>query len=143
MKVQKRKKRQVGILTASNDSIRKICGVYGICARLTMILCVLFKDNIPLAELVLRIITDKPDLKVTRCETQKDMKRLAGARSNALRRTAGIRMVTSGVSVSTVAQILGHTDVESSKRYISLDTESLRGCCLNLGTMHTRKEGLS
>ena len=103
----------------------------------------LIKANIPLAELVLRIITDKPDLKVTRCETQKDMKRLAGARSNALRRTAGIRMVTSGVPVSTVAQILGHTDVESSKRYISLDTESLRGCCLNLGTMHTRKEGLS
>ena len=41
----------------------------------------LFKDNIPLAELVLRVITDKPDLKVISCETQKDMKRLAGARS--------------------------------------------------------------
>jgi len=41
----------------------------------------LFKDNIPLAELVLRIITDKPDLIITDCETQKDMKRLVGARS--------------------------------------------------------------
>ncbi|MBD5475321.1 MAG: hypothetical protein HDR17_04965 [Lachnospiraceae bacterium] len=41
----------------------------------------LFKDNIPLAEFVLRIITDKPDLVITDCETQKDMKRLAGARS--------------------------------------------------------------
>ena len=41
----------------------------------------LFKDNIPLAELVLRIITDKPDLVITDCQTQKDMKRLAGARS--------------------------------------------------------------
>ncbi len=41
----------------------------------------LFKDNIPLAELVLRIITKKPDLIITDCETQKDMKRLAGARS--------------------------------------------------------------
>ncbi len=41
----------------------------------------LFKDNIPLAEFVLRIITDKPDLIITDCETQKDMKRLAGARS--------------------------------------------------------------
>ncbi len=41
----------------------------------------LFKDNIPLAELVLRIITDKKDLIITDCETQKDMKRLAGARS--------------------------------------------------------------
>ena len=41
----------------------------------------LFKDNIPLAELVLRIITGKNDLTITDCQTQKDMKRLAGARS--------------------------------------------------------------
>lgn len=41
----------------------------------------LFKDNIPLAELVLRILTGKPDLIITDCQTQKDMKRLAGARS--------------------------------------------------------------
>ena len=41
----------------------------------------LFKDNIPLAELVLRIITGKKDLVITDCETQKDMKRLGGARS--------------------------------------------------------------
>lgn len=41
----------------------------------------LFKDNIPLAELVLRILTNKKDLIITECETQKDMKRLVGARS--------------------------------------------------------------
>ena len=41
----------------------------------------LFKDNIPLAELVLRIITGKEDLVILSCITQKDMKRLAGARS--------------------------------------------------------------
>ena len=41
----------------------------------------LFKDNIPLAEFVLRIITDKQGLIITDCETQKDMKRLAGAHS--------------------------------------------------------------
>lgn len=41
----------------------------------------LFKDNVPLAELVLRIITGKKDLVITDCQTQKDMKRLAGARS--------------------------------------------------------------
>lgn len=41
----------------------------------------LFKDNIPLVELVLRIITGKQDLRITDCQTQKDMKRLAGARS--------------------------------------------------------------
>lgn len=41
----------------------------------------LLKDNIPLAEFVLRIITSKKDLMITECETQRDMKRLAGARS--------------------------------------------------------------
>ncbi len=82
MKVQKRKKRKVGILTALEQQhqedlqrlrdLRPIDDDFMRC---------LFKDNIPLAELVLRIITDKPDLMVTGCETQKDMKRLAGARS--------------------------------------------------------------
>lgn len=41
----------------------------------------LFKDNVPLAEMVLRIITGKDDLIITECQTQKDMKRLVGARS--------------------------------------------------------------
>ncbi len=41
----------------------------------------LFKDNIELAEFVLRIITGKEDLIITECQTQKDMKRLVGARS--------------------------------------------------------------
>ena len=37
----------------------------------------LFKDNIPLAEFVLRIIKVKQDLIIIDCSTQKDMKRLA------------------------------------------------------------------
>ena len=41
----------------------------------------MFKDNIPLAELVLRIIVGKPDLTLTKCETQADLKRVTGARS--------------------------------------------------------------
>lgn len=41
----------------------------------------LFKDNIPLVQLVLRIITGKPDLIIISCQVQKDMKRLGGARS--------------------------------------------------------------
>lgn len=41
----------------------------------------MFKDDIPLVQLVLRILTGKPDLVITSCQTQKDMKRLAGARS--------------------------------------------------------------
>jgi len=40
----------------------------------------LFKNNIPLVELVLRIITGKPDLVIMEYLTQKDMKRLVGVR---------------------------------------------------------------
>lgn len=65
-----------------------------------------------------------------------------GKSFHALRRTAGTKMITSGAAISTVSQILGHRNIESTKRYISLDTESLRECCLDLGEMHTRKEGL-
>ncbi len=41
----------------------------------------LFRDNLPLAQFVLRIFTGKHDLILTREETQKDLKRLLGARS--------------------------------------------------------------
>jgi integrase len=65
-----------------------------------------------------------------------------GKSFHALRRTVGTKMVASGVPISTVAQVLGHGNIESSKRYISLDTERMRDCCLDIGSMHTRKEGL-
>ena len=41
---------------------------------------VLFRDNLPLAEYVLRVITGKQDLRLTKEETQKDLVRLVGAR---------------------------------------------------------------
>ncbi|MBQ9156304.1 MAG: PD-(D/E)XK nuclease family transposase [Eubacterium sp.] len=41
----------------------------------------IFRENKALAQLVLSIITEKPDLEIIRVETQMDMKRLAGARS--------------------------------------------------------------
>lgn len=41
----------------------------------------LFRENIPLTQLVLRIITGKNDLVITSVETQADFKRLVGARS--------------------------------------------------------------
>ena len=42
--------------------------------------CIL-RDNIPLSQFILRILVNKPDLVITEIETQKDLKRLAGARS--------------------------------------------------------------
>lgn len=65
-----------------------------------------------------------------------------GKSFHALRRTAGTKMVMSGVPAPTVAQTLGHHSIESTKRYIALDTGNLRECCLDLGELHTRKEGL-
>ena len=41
----------------------------------------IFKDNIPLAELVLRILLREPTLTVEKVETQRDNKRLVGGRS--------------------------------------------------------------
>lgn len=41
----------------------------------------LFKDNIPLAQFVLRILTGKCDLVITELETQRDLKMLGGYRS--------------------------------------------------------------
>lgn len=41
----------------------------------------MFQKNLPLAQFVLRILTGKPDLILTSCETQADMKRVTGARS--------------------------------------------------------------
>lgn len=41
----------------------------------------MFKNNLPLAQFVLRILLNKPDLILLTCETQADMKRVTGARS--------------------------------------------------------------
>ena len=41
----------------------------------------IFRDNIPLVQLVLRILTNIEDLVITKLEIQKDLKRLVGARS--------------------------------------------------------------
>lgn len=41
----------------------------------------MFKKNIELVQFVLRIILDMPELVITSCETQADMKRVTGARS--------------------------------------------------------------
>ena len=63
-----------------------------------------------------------------------------GKTFHALRRTAGTNLIKSGSPAAIVAQILGHRDMESSKRYLSLNTETLRECCMDLGYLHTRKE---
>lgn len=50
---------------------------------------------------------------------------------HSLRRAAGKRMVTTGTTVNTVAQVLGHTSIDSMKKYIALDSEHLAECALD------------
>ncbi|MDR0359637.1 MAG: tyrosine-type recombinase/integrase [bacterium] len=80
-------------------------------------------------------------------------RRLAGARIahepgdgktfHALRRTAGTRLVEGGVPLPLVAQILGHAQVDSSRRYIALAGEQMRQCALPLSAFACMKAGLS
>ena len=56
-----------------------------------------------------------------------------------LRRAEGKNLVVSGTPVTTVAQILGHTDITNTKQYIALDTASLKICALNLDGIEPRR----
>ncbi len=58
-----------------------------------------------------------------------------------LRRTLGTSLVTTGIPVTTVAQVLGHRNLESTKQYISLDVEHLRDVGLNLDGFMPEEEG--
>ncbi len=81
MELHKRKKKPEGILTAARQHQEDLQRLRDLRPIDDDFMRCLFKNNIPLAEFVLRTITDKQDLIITECETQKDMKRLAGARS--------------------------------------------------------------
>lgn len=49
-----------------------------------------------------------------------------------LRRAVGTNMVIAGVPVTTVAQVLGHSEISSTNQYISLDSVHLKECALGL-----------
>ncbi len=61
---------------------------------------------------------------------------------HALRRSVGTWLIESGSDVPTAAQVLGHKDHNSSKRYISLHGDGLKCCCMSLSGIETTKEGL-
>lgn len=52
---------------------------------------------------------------------------------HSIRRRIATKMIVSGVPVTTIANILGQMNIESSKQYLSFDTENLRECALSLG----------
>jgi integrase len=56
-----------------------------------------------------------------------------------LRRSLGTSMLASGTPVTTVAQVLGHAEVESTKKYIAVDTEHLKLCALSFDGIKPKK----
>jgi integrase len=65
-----------------------------------------------------------------------------GKTFHAFRRTVGTRLIKAEVPLPMTAQILGHKKIESTKRYISLNDDMLRVCCLDISDYSTKKEGL-
>ena len=65
-----------------------------------------------------------------------------GKTFHAFRRTVGTRLVKAAVPLMSVMQILGHKNPDSPKRYISLDDDGLRVCCLDISDYATKKEEL-
>ena len=51
------------------------------------------------------------------------------------RRSIATSMVVSGVPVTTVAQVLGHSTIDSTKQYISLDFKHLKECALSFNAI--------
>lgn len=49
-----------------------------------------------------------------------------------LRRAVGTNMVIAGIPVTTVSQVLGHSRIDPTKQYISLDSVHLKECALDL-----------
>jgi site-specific recombinase XerD len=66
-----------------------------------------------------------------------------GKTFHAIRRSQGTRLVEAEVPLPDVAEMLGHRNIESAKRYISLNDEKMRVCCLDISEYATRKEGLA
>lgn len=51
-----------------------------------------------------------------------------------LRRAVGTNMVVAGIPVTTVSQVLGHSGIDPTKQYISLDSVHLKECALDLNS---------
>jgi len=60
-------------------------------------------------------------------------------RFHTLRRSLGTSMLSSGTPVTTVAQVLGHAEVDSTKKYIAVDKEHLKMCALPFDGIKPRR----
>ncbi len=51
-----------------------------------------------------------------------------------LRHHTASRMLSKGIAIQTISSLLGHTDPDTTKLYLSTDHEKMIGCCLPLPT---------
>ena len=66
---------------------------------------------------------------------------LDGKGFHGLRRRLAKKLLVSGSLTTEIAQILGHSDVDSVRQYLSLDTSNLKECALAFdGIPLARKE---
>ena len=81
---------------------------------------------------------------IKRCLGKTDIKHAAGDGKtfHAFRRTFGTNLIKAKIPITTVSQLLGHRTLDTSKRYISLNDDMLRCCCMDVSMYATTKEGL-
>ena len=80
----------------------------------------------------------------------REYQRLAGVERNAfdgkgfhgLRRRLAKKLLTTGTATPTIAQILGHSDVGSTRQYLVLDNKNLKECALSFDLIPVRREQL-
>jgi integrase len=58
-----------------------------------------------------------------------------GKTMHGIRRLLGTQMTMEGVPVTTIAQVLGHQNIDATRSYISLDIEGLRECALGFDSL--------
>ncbi|MCC6095167.1 MAG: tyrosine-type recombinase/integrase [Eubacterium sp.] len=61
---------------------------------------------------------------------------------HSLRRFVGTQLISSGSTIETAAQILGHSDILSTEKYLSFDSKNMKTCSLSLSGIEMRGGGL-
>ena len=72
------------------------------------------------------------------------IKRVAfdGKGFHSLRCRLAKNMITAGIPITTISQVLGHTNIETTKIYLSLDSENLKECSLNFENIRLERSEL-
>lgn len=62
-----------------------------------------------------------------------------GKTFHGLRRRLAKKLLVTGTPLTTVSQILGHTDLDSARQYLSLDSSNLKECALSFDGIYLKE----